>query len=42
MDELFALALEVQEYQRLEREREKIIQQIIELEIEASRDWQPE
>lgn len=42
MDELFALSLEVQKYQRLEAERQRLIQQIIELEIEASRDWQPE
>ena len=42
MDELFELAEEVQEYLQLEAERQKIIQQIVELEIEASRTYHKE
>lgn len=42
MDELFELAEEVQEYLRLEAERQRLVKEIIELEIEASRTYHKE
>ena len=42
MEPLFQLAMEIEKYQRLEAERQKIIRQIVELEIEASRTYNKE
>ena len=42
MEPLFQLVMEIEKYQRLEAERQKIIRQIVELEIEASRTYIPE
>lgn len=42
MEELFAFISRCQEYLRLEQERQRIIQQIVELEVEASREYIPE
>lgn len=42
MDTLQLLQKEIEKYQRLEVERQRLIQQIVELEIEASRDYIPE
>lgn len=42
MEELFQLAMEIEEYQRLEAERQRLIQEIIELEIEQSRTYNKE
>ena len=42
MDELFAMAEEVQEYLRLEAERQRLMKEIIELEVEASRTYHKE
>ena len=42
MDELFAMAEEVQEYLQLEAERQRLVKEIIELEVEASRTYNTE
>ena len=42
MEPLFQLAVEIEKYQRLEAERQRLIQQIVELEIEASRTYHKE
>lgn len=42
MEALQLLQKEIAKYQRLEAERQAIIQAIIELEIEQSRTWHPE
>ena len=42
MEPLFQLAVELEKYQRLELERQRLIQQIVELEIEASRTYNKE
>lgn len=39
MEELFAFISRCQEYLRLEQERQKLIEQIVELEVEASRTY---
>lgn len=42
MDTLQLLQKEMEKYQRLEAERQKLIEQIVELEVEASREYIPE
>ena len=42
MEPLFQLAVELQKWERLEAERQRLIQEIIELEIEASRTYHKE
>ena len=42
MEPLFQLAMEIEKYQRLEQERQRLIQEIIELEVEASRTYHKE
>ena len=39
MEPLMALALELQKWERLEAERQRLVKEIIELEIEASRTY---
>ena len=42
MEPLFQLAMEIEKYQRLEQERQRLVQEIIELEVEASRTYNKE
>ena len=42
MDTLQLLQKEIEKYQRLEQERHRLIQQIVELEIEQSRTYNTE
>ena len=42
MEPLFQLAVELEKWERLEAERQRLIQDIIELEIEASRTYNKE
>ena len=42
MEPLFQLAVELEKYQRLEAERQRLVKEIIELEIEASRTYHKE
>ena len=39
MEPLFQLAVELQKWERLEAERQRLVKEIIELEIEASREY---
>ena len=42
MEPLFQLAVELEKYQRLEAERQRLVKEIIELEVEASRTYHKE
>ena len=42
MEPLMALALELQKWERLEAERQRLVKEIIELEVEASRTYHTE